>query len=348
MGFETHVVDLSYAHGGSVGSGLLRQKPQDFTVNEQLTFEPSTEGEHVFLYIKKTGLNTDDVVKKLAMHAAVPRRAVSYAGMKDRHAVTKQWFSVHLPGQEGPDWNLMTDDALQIERITRHLKKLKRGSIKFNAFEIVISQLDADQAMLIQRAEQIKTMGVPNYFMEQRFGYLCQNIDRVYGLFSKNEAIKNNKIKSLFLSSARSYLFNRVLCERVMAKNWDKAETGDVFMLNGTRQYFKEEFISDEMTKRLAKHDIHPTGPLFGLENNTVSDAAYELENKVFMEDKVFCNGLIKEKVESARRSLRVVPEDFQLNLLPDDKVGVSFKLPSGSYATAVIRELISATNKIN
>lgn len=348
MGFETHVGGLPYAHGGSVGAGLLRQTPENFIVNEQLTFEPSGEGEHVFLYVQKIGLNTDDIVKRLAIHAGVSRRSVSYAGMKDKHAVTKQWFSVHLPGKEGPDWLSIEDDSFKVERITRHLKKLKRGTIKFNEFKIIISQLKTDKKLLLQRADQIKKLGVPNYFMEQRFGYLCQNIDRVYGLFSRNEAIKNKKMKSLLLSSARSFLFNEVLSVRVVDNSWNTAKPGDVFMLDGTRQHFKEEVVTNVITKRLITHDIHPTGPMFGMNNNVASGAAYELEDEVFAANKIFCDGLIKEKTEFARRALRVVPEDFQFELIPDNKLELSFKLRSGSYATAVIRELITTTNSFD
>lgn len=347
MGYETHVIDLSSALGGPVGTGMLREVAQYFKVNEQLSFNPSTQGEHVFLYLQKTGLNTEEVAKKLAMHAKVPRRAVSYAGMKDRHAVTKQWFSVHLPGKEGPDWHLLEEETLRIENITRHSKKLKRGSIKFNEFDIIITRLEGDSDQFLNRAEQIKETGVPNYFMEQRFGYLCQNIERVYRIFSRNEAIKNKKMRNLLLSSARSYLFNQVLNKRVADKNWDKALPGDVFMLNGTRQYFKEERISDLINKRLLEQDIHPTGPLFGVSSHASTKAVYELENQIFKEEKVFCDGLLKAKVGSARRSLRVVPEAFEFGFLSEDALRLKFKLPSGSYATALIRELIK-TNRLN
>ncbi|OUR86318.1 tRNA pseudouridine synthase D [Cycloclasticus sp. 44_32_T64] len=348
MGFETHVDDLPYAHGGPIGTGLLREQNEYFKVNESLTFEPSGDGEHVFLYIQKTALNTEDIVKRLAIHAELPRRSVSYAGMKDRHGVTKQWFSVHLPGKEGPDWYLLEDESLKIEHVTRHLKKLKRGTIKFNQFNIVVSQLNADKEQLADRSEQIKTFGVPNYFMDQRFGYLCQNIDRVYNLFSKGEAIKNKKMKSLLLSSARSFLFNKVLAERAADKNWDLAVEGDAFMLNGTRQFFKEDNISNEINKRLSEHDIHPTGPLFGQGEGAVASAVYELENNVFKENSIFCDGLIKERVDFSRRSLRVVPDDFKLDWLASDKLQLSFKLRSGSYATAVVRELLTIKNRFN
>lgn len=344
MTYRLHVEGLSYAHDGPVGSGLLKERAENFKVNEDLSFEPSGEGEHVFLYIQKTGLNTEDVVKILAQYAEVPRSSVSFAGMKDRHAVTKQWFSVQLPGQSGPDWQQLNKADIQFERITRHSKKLKRGAIKFNQFEIIISQLDADRQLIERRAESIIKSGVPNYFMQQRFGYLGQNLSRAYDLFLKKQPIKNKKTKSLFLSSARSFLFNQALSKRVTNHTWDQALEGDVFVLDGSRQFFQGETVSAEIQARMLEHDIHPSGPLFGIGESVVKHGVKESEEAVFSDNIVFCEGLKKQKVESARRSLRVVPQNLELNFLDNDRLHISFKLQSGSYATAVLRELVNTT----
>ncbi len=344
MAYEQHVSNLPYAHGGSAGYGMLRESPSDFIVNETLSFEPSGEGEHAFVYIQKTGLNTDDVVKKLAIHANVARSTVSYAGMKDRQAITKQWFSVQLPGKQDPDWTMLNDDTLQIEQVTRHLKKLKRGTIKFNVFEIIVSKLDVDKNLIQQRALSIQKYGVPNYFMEQRFGYHCQNLSRAKNIFSRNEKIKNRKIKSLFLSSARSFLFNEVLAQRVERQTWNKAETGDAFMLDGTRQFFQFNELSTDLPERLDEHDIHSTGPLFGAGESISKGDTEIIEQTVFTKNNIFCEALIKYKVEPARRALRVVPGNFMLDWLDGNKLKLTFNLPSGSYATAVVRELLRAT----
>jgi tRNA pseudouridine13 synthase len=348
MEFTTHVQDLAYAHEGALGSGLLREKPEDFRVNEELSFQPSGEGEHVFLYIQKTNLNTEDIVKILAKHAGVTRRSVSYAGKKDRHAVTKQWFSVQLPGQEGPDWSLLETPQIVVLKATRHLRKLKRGAIQSNGFEITISNVNADVTAVNAQVDIIKKRGVPNYFMEQRFGYLCQNLSRVYSIFEKKQSIKDKQLKGLLLSSARSYLFNLVLSQRVINNTWDAAEEGDAFMLNGTRQYFQEALLSNELLARINEHDIHPTGPLFGIGDSVVKGVAYEIEREVFAGNAVFCAGLVKEKLDSSRRALRVIPEELELNWLEDGKLQLRFKLPSGSYATAVIRELLMTSVKRN
>ncbi|PHS71283.1 MAG: tRNA pseudouridine(13) synthase TruD [Cycloclasticus sp.] len=344
MEFAAHVEELAYAHQGPVSSGLIREKPEYFCVEEELSFEPSGEGEHVFLYVQKINLNTADIIKILAKHAGVTRRSVSYAGMKDRHAITKQWFSVQLPGQEGPDWSLLETPQIKVLQVTRHLRKLKRGAINSNGFEIVVSNLNVDTQAVNDQTEKIKQRGVPNYFMEQRFGYLCQNLSRAYSIFEKNQPIKDKKLKGLLLSSVRSYLFNLVLSQRVKSNTWDAAEEGDAFMLNGTRQFFQEALLSNELCARIKEHDIHPTGPLFGVGDSVVKQGVYDIEQRVYANNAIFCEGLIKVKLESSRRALRVVPEGLELNWLEDDKLQLCFKLPSGSYATAVIRELLTTS----
>ncbi|HIF18501.1 MAG: tRNA pseudouridine(13) synthase TruD [Cycloclasticus sp.] len=342
MNFESHVEKLPYAHAQPSGTGQLRTLAEHFCVEETLSFSPSGEGEHVFLYIKKIGINTEDIVRILSKHAGVTRRSVSYAGMKDRHAVTKQWFSVQLPGKEGPDWSALNNDQLNVELVTRHLKKLKRGTIKHNTFTLIVANARFDKQDITARVEGIKRDGVPNYFMQQRFGYAYQNLQRAFDCFEKGEVIRNKKLKGLFLSSVRSYLFNQVLAKRVAGSSWNKPTHGDTYMLNGTRQSFCENAVSDTLEQRVMEHDIHPTGPLFGSLAETGDK--HPIEQTVFADNAVFCNGLTKERMEPARRSLRVVPIDFNCEFLDDGQLRLEFKLQSGSYATAVIRELINTS----
>jgi len=343
--FKAHVQALPYVYGGSAGQGLIKDKPDHFKVNECLSFEPSGSGEHVYLYIQKTDLNTEDVVKQLANYAGVPRRSVAYAGKKDRYAVTQQWFSVQLPGKTGPDWGLMEQPNIQVLQTTRHLRKLKRGAIKLNNFEIILKDLVIDKGLLEQKLDNIKMRGVPNYFMEQRFGYACQNLTRVHALFASGEKLKSKKTRGIFLSSARSYLFNQVLASRVVDQTWNKALLGDVFILNGSRQFFQEEVLSADIQARLDEHDIHCSGPLFGLTDQPVKQDVGQIEQKVFDDNDVFCKGLLDHKLESSRRPLRVVPQHLVHEWLSPNSMKLNFHLPSGSYATAVIRELIKTTS---
>jgi len=345
--YSKHVDDLAYAHGEPSGTARIRQQAEDFNVNEELSFEPSGEGEHEFVYLAKTNLNTEDVVKILAKHADVPRRSVSFAGMKDRQAVTKQWFSIQLPGQTGPDWRLLEDSAdIRIVKVTRHSKKLKRGAIKYNQFELILSEVVANKEDVETRIERVKKLGAPNYFMQQRFGYLSQNLNRAYELFAKKEPMRNKKTRGFFLSSARSYLFNEVSSQRVGNKTWDALEEGDVYILNGTRQFFQDDGDDTQIQKRLLEHDIHCSGPMFGIGDSLTKKDVNVLEEAVFENNAVFCDGLKKAKMDIARRSLRVVPQEFEFEWLESDRLRLVFKLPSGSYATAIIREIIKATDR--
>lgn len=134
-----------YVYGSPSGTGVIRSQPADFMVKEQLGFEPSGTGEHVFLQIEKTGENTDYVARLLARFAKVRQRDVGYAGLKDRHAVTCQWFSVWLPGQAEPNWAELASDNLKILHTIRHARKLKRGALAGNHFQIIIRDWQGDR-----------------------------------------------------------------------------------------------------------------------------------------------------------------------------------------------------------
>jgi tRNA pseudouridine13 synthase len=340
--FQQHVVSLPYAFGGPIADGVLKKSAEDFIVNEVLSFTPEGEGEHVYLYIQKTNLNTEDVAKILARHANVIRRSVSFAGMKDRNAVTQQWFSVHLPGVVDPDWSILNTEDLLIKQVVRHQRKLKRGAIKENQFIITLNDAKADKELLLSKLDLIKRTGIPNYFMGQRFGYKANNLTLTYRLFSQNKKIKDRNKKGILLSAVRSYLFNHVLSQRVVDGSWCEALTGDAFVLNGTRNFFENKLINDEIEKRIEEKDIHPSGLLFGKGKQTVHGTVLKLEEQVVKDNSVFCEGLLKEKVESSRRALRTVVNNLNVEFTADNQVRLSFNLASGSYATAVIRELFN------
>lgn len=338
--FQQHVALLPYAYAGPLTTGLLKKTPEDFIVNEILSFLPNGEGEHAYLYIQKTNLNTEDVVKILARHANVTRRSVSFAGMKDRNAITQQWFSVHLPGLPDPDWTELNNENLIIKEVVRHQRKLKRGAIKENQFCITIREVNVDKDAISTRLEEIINHGIPNYFMQQRFGYKSNNLSFAYRLFSQNKKIKDRNKKGILLSAVRSYLFNEVLSQRIKDKTWNVAIQGDAFVLNGTRNYFESSQVTAEITTRLEEQDIHVSGPLFGKGKEAVADKALLLESEIMQNNQMFCKGLLKEKMELSRRSLRAVVKELRVVFHEENQLCLSFKLPSGSYATAVIREL--------
>ena len=329
------------AYGKSVAHAKLKSIPEDFIVEETLAFPLSGQGEHLYLYIQKSNANTEWVSKQLARQLSVPQRDIGYAGLKDRHAVTRQWFS--LPGKNITAEKLA---ALQIEGVTvcesvAHNRKLRKGAIKHNRFTICLREFEADEALLNQRLTQLVQQGVPNYFDEQRFGRQRGNLAAAEKLFRREIKVARFE-RGLYLSAARAWIFNQILARRVLQGNWCSALEGDVFWLEGTKRFFKPASIDTEIHARLAKADIHPTGALWG-EGALPSDSVVaQLEQDVANQSELFATGLVKAGLVQDRRPLRVMPDNLKHDFASGQHtLTLSFALPAGSYATAVLREVV-------
>ena len=326
-------------YGGPKSQGKLKSRPADFIVKEQLSFKPDGTGEHVFLQIEKCGENTEYVARLLARFAEVRQRDVSFAGLKDRHAITTQWFSVWLPGKADPDWQQLNAETMKVLQVHRHARKLKRGVLSGNDFNIQIRDFSGDKDKLEQQLIQIKTNGFANYFGEQRFGRHGQNINKALALFD-GAKIKREQ-RSIYLSAVRSYLFNELLAQRILQGNWNQALSGDVFIFNQSNSYFKEDRLDDAVYERVKRAEIHPTGMLYGKGESETSDQALQLESLIIDQNRALTEGLIQFDVTSDRRALRVMVENLEWDFQGDESLLLSFSLPAGSYATALIRELV-------
>jgi tRNA pseudouridine13 synthase len=342
--FESHVASLAYASGKPVASGRMRQIPEDFQVTEIPLLEPDGEGEHVWLWIRKRGENTQHVAELLSTHAGVHPRQVSYAGMKDRHAVTQQWFSVQLAGKEEPCWEDMNSDSLTIERHVRHSRKLRRGTLKGNIFRITLRAIEGDHDALEQRLATVLNQGVPNYFGEQRFGCDGSNLQAAGKLFNNPKLRMSRNKRSLTLSAARSFLFNQVLSARVTAVNWNTALPGDAMQLHGSHSYFIAESVDEDVLKRVASQDIHPTGPLHGRGESPVRGDCQELESTILAAYAGWCEGLEVAGLTQDRRALRLGVSDLAWQWEGAGELVLSFSLPAGAYATSVLREILLTT----
>ena len=370
----------SYAYGGPVAKGKIKAIPEDFFVDELLGFEPSGDGEHVFLHIEKRCLTTLAVRDKIAKLASCQSMDVGYSGLKDKWAVTRQWFSVYLPGGDSLNWQSLAEPAASDEgravnsaayvkllSVCRHSKKLRRGVHKANAFRLVISSLESNSdqdanALYDQLARKITAFcqqGVPNYFGEQRFGK--KNLPKARALFASNKRMPREQ-RSLCLSAARSYLFNRVLSARITAGNWSTYLDGDVLMLDGSRSRFvlgagdddrgsddsshdsghdsSNKQISAHIEQRLAQGDIHLSGPMCGRGCSGVTSAAEQFEAESIADEVSLVEGLDRQGVDVARRPLRFIPKQLDWSL-ESGKCHLSFVLPTGSYATVLVRELV-------
>jgi tRNA pseudouridine13 synthase len=328
-----------YAWGKPSLRGAIRGKTEHFQVTEIIKHEPCGSGEHVYLYVEKQDTNTDWVAEQLARYCGVAKRDVSFAGMKDRRAVTKQWFSVYLVNKPEPDWREFNSGQIKILIATRHQRKLRRGALSGNQFGITVTSLDGKTGEFNQTLDNIKNFGVPNYFGEQRFGRDGKNIECALAMFSGRRVKRNQR--SIYLSAARSYVFNEILSQRIQSNTWQQVVQGDVLMLSGTNSVFVAE--SGQLEELQRRHDIYDldvTGPLAGDgELMTAGEVALQ-EQAVFEQYPALVKGLKEARLEQARRPLRVVPGDMQWELAEDGLI-LKFFLPAGSYATSVLRELV-------
>ncbi len=329
---------LAHAYGGPPLRGTLRAGPEDFFVDEQLGFEPDGSGEHVFLHIEKRGANTEWVARELAKFAGVAPMNVSYSGIKDRHAVTRQTFSVHLPGKAEADWRGFDSDERRVLSAVRHGRKLKRGAHASNAFAIVLRDVAGDREAADATVRKVAAQGVPNYFGEQRFGRDAANVERALAMFAGRRVQRHER--SMLLSSARSALFNRVLAERVRRGDWNAPLDGEVWMLDGTHSIFGPEAITAEIADRCTRGDIHPTGPLWGSGDLRSDGEVMAIERAVATADPALADGLAAAGLRHERRSLRLMPKHLATEWLAGDVLKISFVLSAGAYATMVIREI--------
>ena len=330
--------DLSYLHGEPSVQALLRASAEDFRVTEILGFEPEGEGEHQFLYIRKRGENTDWVARQLAHFCQVSPRDVSYAGKKDRHAVTEQWFSVHLPGnRRSLNWDLFGGDSIQVLRAERHARKLRLGALEGNRFELRLREV-SDGAALEERFAKLAE-GVPNYFGEQRFGHQFGNIDKGLALLDGRLKERQRHKKGLYISAVRSWLFNLLLSQRIERGLWNQLLDGDVLMINGRQSCFRYDG-DPTVAPRLAAGELNLTGPLWGAGELMTDAQARAFENEVLADRQGVCEQLAALGLKQERRALRLIPGALAIEQECDGQWRLMFDLPAGAFATSVLREL--------
>ncbi|MCS3472506.1 tRNA pseudouridine13 synthase [Pseudomonas sp. JUb42] len=328
------------AYGQSLGSAVLKATAEDFQVDEVLDIPLSGDGEHLWLWVEKRGLNTEEAARRLARAAGVQLRTVSYAGLKDRQALTRQWFSIQLPGKADPDMSSAENDTLKILKSGRHKRKLQRGAHAANGFTLRLTGLAADKAALDLRLQAIAAQGIPNYFGAQRFGFDGGNLGEARDYAARQALPEQRNVRSRLLSTARSYIFNQVLAARVADGSWQRAQVGDLLAFTDSRSFFPagEAECSDP---RLAILDLHPTGPQWGQGPSPAQGITAELENSVAQRESVLCDWLIRAGMEHERRILRLPIGRLTWHYPESDILQLEFVLPAGCFATVLVRELV-------
>ena len=337
------VHSLAFAYGGPAATGQIKSQTDDFIVEEFLPFQPEGQGEHSFLYIEKCHENTEYVARVLARHAGVRQRDIGCAGLKDRHGRTRQWFSVWLPGKPDPDWQALNSEQLQILSVNRHPRKLKRGVLEGNRFQIRIRHWQGDIDQTHQQLKLIAQQGYPNYFGEQRFGFQGRNLEKALAMFAGQKV--KPELRSIYLSAVRSFLFNQILSARVEVSDWNRGVEGDVFQLADSHSFFNTTAMDEQLAQRLDSFDIHPTASLWGQGESAATAYAYATEQSVIQRFPELAEGLVKAGLEQDRRALRVMPVDLSWKFESTDSLLLAFQLPAGSYATALLREIVKISD---
>lgn len=332
-------IELPFAYGVAPPlTARLRFTHEDFLVEEILGYDADGTGEHALLWVEKRGANTDWVARELAKFASVPPLAVGFAGLKDRHAVTRQTFSVQLAGKPDPDWSAFPHAEVKVLAATRHSRKLKRGALRGNRFVLVLREVTGERERAEQVLAAIAARGVPNYFGEQRFGREGGNLAQARVMFAGRRVDRDKR--GFLLSAARSQIFNDVLAARVERGAWDTPLDGEIWSLAGSRSWFGPEPLTDTLAARLASGDIHPSGPLWGQGESPAIDAAGALEREIAAAHADLAAGLVAARMEQERRPLRLLPKSLHWRWLAEDALELSFELPAGAYATVVAREV--------
>lgn len=332
--------DWAPALGPPLFGARIRSTPQDFIVAEQLDIAFSGDGEHDWLRVEKTGANTQWLQEQLAQHAGIKSRDVGYGGLKDRNAVTQQWFSVRRATGAGTSWSDFDVEGVRIVDQQRHARKLRHGAHRGNSFRIALrcESVCSHQEAIAQRLALIESSGVPNYFGEQRFGRDAANLDLARSLFNGRRMTRNKR--SIALSATRSFLFNEILAARVRRASWDRILPGEVANLDGTGSVFSVDTVDDDLLRRCSEHDIHPTATLWGRNAPRATGAVADLENSALEDHADLREGLVRLGVEAASRPLRVRVGKLEWSI-EGDALWLAFELPKGAFATTVLRELV-------
>jgi tRNA pseudouridine13 synthase len=317
---------------------VLRETPDDFEVTERLGFEPSGDGPHALLLVQKRGLNTLDLIAHVAAAAELRPREIGYCGLKDRHALTRQWLSVPAAAAAAAlDWG---GDDWSVLEVRHNRRKLRLGAHRGNAFVLRIRHLDGDTAALPGRIAGIAAAGVPNYFGPQRFGQGGDNLRRARRWFVDGVELGRRQ-RRFALSAARSWLFNRVLAARVAAGHWQRLLPGEPVSLDGSRSYFMDAGDAPQVLQaRLASLDVHPSGPLWGAGESVARDECARFEAQASAGMDWLRDGLAQAGLRQERRALRLRVAELEAALV-EDTLELRFELGRGAFATSVVHELV-------
>lgn len=341
--------------------GVLKSQPEDFVVEEIPAYQPCGDGEHLFLWIEKTNVPADQLGRHLATVLGITPRDLGTAGLKDTHAVTRQFVSV--PRRVESRLNAIDTDSIRLLDAKPHQNKLRTGHLRGNRFQVLVRGADFQPAghstdgqvenlpheLALAIAERLRQTGVPNYYGSQRFGNKNSTLKLGLKLLteartgSDTEARKPNRrfLHRLALSAAQSWLFNNVLAERLQEGLLDRVLLGDIMQKCESGGLFDVRDVAVEQPRFEARETVL-TGPMFGPKMKPAQHESAVREQRVLAASGVTLDGFRRfgQLAEGTRRPLLIWPEDLQVRAT-DDGLLFEFSLPSGAYATVVLREFM-------
>lgn len=332
--------NFSWLYGKPVATGKLKQLPEHFIVKEVLGFTFTGKGEHLMVKIRKTGENTKYVANELAKFCGVKSKDISWAGLKDRHAITEQWLSVHLPKSNHLKFALfeVSHPGVEILEMTRHNKKLRPGDLLGNSFQLIATEV-TDMDDVLSRLEKVKVSGVPNYFGSQRFGHEGNNVTEARRWGRENVRTRDNTKRSFYLSAARSWIFNHIVSQRITEGYFTQPVDGDI-LLDQHGRTVNENVTSEENIQKIQKGEWSISAALAGDNQLPTSETALALEQPQLDAEPDLMALIRGNRMRHERRSVELHPENLSWST-EGDTLTLNFSLSSGSFATVIVRELL-------
>ncbi|WP_105900889.1 tRNA pseudouridine(13) synthase TruD [Vibrio gangliei] len=334
---------FAYLCGKPAATAKIKAQAKDFQVIEDLGFSFSGHGEHLMVRIRKEGENTAFVANEIARLCGVPSKNVGWAGLKDRHAVTEQWLSIHLPKPE------MVFDAEKLEALhpsikvletARHNKKLRPGELVGNQFILRLVDV-SDMDDVLARLEKIQQQGVPNYYGAQRFGREGNNLNEARRWGRDNVRTRNQNKRSMYLSTARSWIFNHIVSSRIEQGYFNQALLGDVVQVSNGEQCIDANNI-EALQAQINQGNASITAALAGDNALPTQDQALALEQPQLDAEPDLMALIRGNRMRHDRRAIGLKAMNMQWQVEANDVV-LSFSLPAGCFATAILREVVDA-----
>ncbi|MEX1993355.1 MAG: tRNA pseudouridine(13) synthase TruD [Steroidobacteraceae bacterium] len=335
-------LDPPRARGTVRATGTIRVDAADFVVEERLGFEPDGGSAHFLVRVEKRNANTLHVARGLAAGLGRAPQDIGFAGMKDRRAIARQWFTV--PAAKGPEPTVgLAGDGFEVIAVLPHSRKLRRGALAGNRFCIRVRELAGDIAALTARIDSVSSAGYPNYFGAQRFGIEGANLGRVQHWLLEGGLPRGREPRAFVFSCARALAFNAVLGLRVADGSWDRLLPGEVVNLAGSASVFVADQPDEALQERCRSGDVAPTGPLCGDGGKQPVDEAGRIEATALAPLAPLPERLAAAGLRAERRALVVRPAGMRQRLTKD-ALELDFELPRGAFATSLLREILEVS----